>query len=319
MAGSITVVVVGVAVLVAALVISDRAGPAAAASSGTPKEQSPFNGSRAYDDLRRIVAFGPRPAGSEALEKLRGFMKEELARAGLRVWEQAFEADTPAGKKSMVNVMASIEGSREGVIVLGNHYDTKYFADFAFVGANDGGSTTAWMLEMARILGAKRTGYTVWLCFFDGEEAFGEWTKTNSLYGSRAFVDDLRARGELAKVKTMVNIDMIGDCDLGIRQDRDAPDWLTRTIWDAAQQTGHDRAFLAFGHGVDDDHMPFRRAGIPAIDVIDFDYGASPQEHARTWHTARDVLDRVCADSLQAVGDVIYHALPEIDQWLDKH
>ncbi len=313
--GSIAVVCLGLVVLVAAIVISERTEPSVSAK--TLEHQSPFDGKRAYEDLRKVLAFGPRPAGSDSLAKLRVFIKDELSKAGLRVWEQAFEASTPMGKRSMVNIVGAVEGTSDDIIIVGNHYDTKYFPDIAFVGANDGGSTTAWMLEMARVIGAKRTGRTLWLCFFDGEEAFGEWSKTNSLYGSRAFVDYLRGRGELSKVNAMVNMDMIGDCDLDIRQDRDAPEWLTQTIWDTARRVGHERAFLAFGHPIDDDHIPFRRAGVPAIEIIDFNYGATAQEHAKTWHTARDTIDRVCADSLQATGDVIYHALPEIDGFLD--
>lgn len=313
---SITVVLLAATLVAAAIVWSERA--ASTAVSKTPDRASPFDGKRAYADARKIVGFGPRPPGSDALAHTRVFIKDELAKAGVSVREQAFEADTPIGKKAMVNLVGVVEGTKDGVIVLGNHYDTKHFSDRVFVGANDGGSTTAWMIEMARVLGAKREGRAVWLCFFDGEEAFGEWSKTNSLYGSRAFVDALRGKGELSQIKTMINVDMIGDCDLGIRQDRDAPDWMTQLVWGVAQRIGHGRSFLAFAHAIEDDHVPFRRAGVPALNVIDFNYGATAKEHAETWHTERDAIERICPESLQAVGDVIYHALPEIDRFLDR-
>lgn len=313
---SIVVVCAGIAVLAAAIAISAYVEPAA--GERPSHEQSPFNGQRAYEDVRKVVAFGPRPADSEPLSKLRAFIKDELGKAGLIVWEQAFEADTPMGKKSMVNLVGTIQGTSDDIIIIGNHYDTKYFSDINFVGANDGASTNGWLLEMARAIGPKRNGRTLWLCFFDGEEAFGEWSRTNSLYGSRSFVDHLRTEGKLSRIKTMINVDMIGDCDLDIRQDRDAPEWLTKAVWDTARRVGHQSAFLAFGHPIDDDHVPFRRAGIPAIEIIDFNYGGTPQEHAKTWHTARDTIDRVCADSLQATGDVIYHALAQIDGFLDR-
>ena len=184
----------------------------AGASARTTVEsaRSPFDGKRAYEGLLKVVKFGPRPAGSPALDQLRGYIESELRTLGMQVRRHEFEASTPQGIKKMVNLVGIVQGSVPGVIVLGNHYDTKYFPDFEFVGANDGGSTTAWMLEMARALGPKRTGRTVWLCFFDGEEAFKEWSAADSLYGSREFVLDLRGKNELASIKAMVNVDMIG-------------------------------------------------------------------------------------------------------------
>ena len=280
--------------------------------------QSPFDGERAYADLERVVGFGPRPAGSEALEELREFMRATLEAEGFDVWEHAFTADTPIGLIDMVNVVAPIQGTEPGVIVLGNHYETKYYEDITFVGANDGGSTTAWMLEMARVLGPEREGRSVWLCFFDGEESFEDWTEEDSLYGSRAFVGHLAQTGELANIDAMVNVDMIGDCVLTIERDQGAPDWLQDIIWDEASALGHGEHFLDSENYVLDDHIPFRRAGVPAMVVIDFMYGGTPQTHVQYWHTEEDTLDKVCAQSLQVVGDVIYHALPRIDGALDE-
>lgn len=277
------------------------------------RAQSAFDGRRAYDDLRTIVGFGPRPSGSDALVQLQNHIEQSLAAAGLEVRREAFGASTPIGALRMVNITGVVQGTEPGVIILGNHYETKYFPDFRFVGANDGGSTTAWMLEMARALGARRQGKTVWLCFFDGEESFGEWSAADSLYGSRAFVENLRAEGRLGEIAAMVNLDMVGDCFLDIKRDRDAPAWLTQAVWNKARDLGYGQYFQPFMQSVEDDHIPFRRAGIPAMDVIDFSYGGSMAAHRRNWHTANDTIDRVCADSLQAVGDVIYHALPEID------
>ncbi len=281
------------------------------------QEKSPFDGRRAFEDLRKVVGFGPRVSGSEPLAETRAYIKRELGKAGLAVREHAFDADTPMGTRKMVNVVGVVEGTRLGVVLLSNHYDTKYFTDIVFVGANDGGSTTAWMIEMARALGPKREGLSVWLCFFDGEEAFREWSETDSLYGSRAFVKHLKEEGTLSQVRVAVNVDMIGDCYLGIKRDSAAPAWLTRAIWGTARDMGYGAHFLPFGHDVVDDHVPFRRAGIPAADIIDFTYGRSQEEHPRNWHTANDTLDRVCPDSLQVVGDVIYHALPKIEAALD--
>lgn len=280
--------------------------------------KSPFDGQRAYGDLETVVGFGPRISGSKALGRLRAFIKAGLTDAGLSVREYAFEADTPIGLLRMVNVVGVVEGDRPGVIMLGTHYETKYLADVEFVGANDGGSTTAWMMEMARALGPKREGRTLWLCFFDGQAAFGESSDVDGLYGSAAFVQRLRKTGELQQIRVMINVHMIGDCFLGVKRDRFAPSWLTRAIWGTARDMGHGAYFLPFVQGIEDDHVPFRRAGIPAVNVIDFSYGGSEAEHRQNWHTANDTIERVCAESLQVVGDVIYHALPLVDAYLDN-
>ena len=281
------------------------------------KGASPFDSVRAYGDLRTIVGYGPRISGSKALGESRAFVERELGKAGLEVREQTFDAKTPIGPLGMVNVVGVVHGSKPGVIVLGNHYETKYFPNFTFVGANDGGSTTAWMIEMARTLGPHREGRSVWLCFFDGEEAFGEWSETDSLYGSRAFVEQLKKDGELAQVRAMINVDMIGDCYLSIKEDADAPAWLNAALAGTVGALGYGAYFPPFGESMEDDHTPFRRAGIPALEVIDFCYGRDRAEHARTWHTANDTLDRVCGESLQVVGDVIYHVLAKVDAHLD--
>ena len=281
------------------------------------KHQTPFDGTRAFQDLERIVAFGPRPSGSEALEKTRDFIVRQLEAAGLSVRRFPFEAATLIGKVNMVNLVGIIKGTSPDIILIGNHYETKLFTDFTFVGANDGGSTTAWMLEMARAIGPTRQGRTIWLCFFDGEEAFKTWSREDSLYGSRHLVETLKKSGELSSVKTMINVDMIGDAYLGIHRDPDAPKWLHSIIWDTAERMGYGKHFSRRGMTIEDDHIPFREAGIPTIELIDFMYGGSVIDHQRTWHTPNDTLDKVSAASLQAVGDVIYNALFDIDAYLD--
>lgn len=277
----------------------------------------PFDGLHAYETLKKVVALGPRPVGSPQAEALRQLIRAEIGQAGLDLKEMPFTAETPFGKRSMVNLLAEVKGDRDGVIALTNHYDTKLFDHFQFVGANDSGSTTAWMIEMARVLGPRRQGRSVWLIWFDGEEAFKEWSSTDGIYGSKEMVRHLRANNELARIKALINVDMIGDCYLGIMRDPGAPSWLSNALWKSAAELGHERAFLPDGHVIEDDHMPFRLAGVPCLNLIDFEYGGSPSEHQATWHTAHDTIDRVCPASLQVVGDVIYHALPAIDAFLD--
>ena len=281
--------------------------------------ESPFDQARAWRNLEFIVGLGPRPAGSEKAAVLRQYLTNELSGAGLTVREHAFEAKTPVGPKSMVNLITEIKGARKDVILLTNHYDTKQFDKFAFVGANDGGSTTAWMLEMARALKPRAgRGCTVWLAWLDGEESFGKWSKDDGLYGSRALVAHLKERGELQRIRAVINLDMIGDAYLCIHRDPDAPPWLLNPVWDTARRFGYMRHFGMVARQVEDDHTPFREAGIPALEIIDFSYGGSMVQHALNWHTALDTLDKVRPESLKAVGDVIYHSLAAIEAQLDK-
>lgn len=283
------------------------------------RELSPFDGRRAFADLEKVVALGPRTAGSKAAESCRAMIKRVLSGAGLTVREHRFEAQTPAGSVQMTNVYGIVEGTEPGVVILSNHYDTKRFSSFEFVGANDGGSTTAWMMEMARTLGPRRDGRSVWLVFFDGEEAFENWSAEDGLYGSRAFAAHLAETEQLADIAALINVDMIGDRYLGINQDPGAPDFLRQTIWQAARDLGYSKHFLAVGSGlIEDDHIPFREAGVAAINLIDFSYGGSIAEHRRTWHTPADTLDKVGWESLQVVGDVLYAVLPELDAVLDR-
>ncbi|MCC6486241.1 MAG: M28 family peptidase [Candidatus Hydrogenedentes bacterium] len=282
------------------------------------QSHSPFQGQRAFEDLRRIVDIGPRPPGSKEAENTRRIIHEELEKAGLEVREYPFEADTPVGRKTMVNVVGIVKGDQDGIILLGNHYDTKYFPDFRFVGANDAGSTTAWMIEMARTLGPKRDGRSIWLVWFDGEEALKEWSESDSLYGSREMVRLLRNREILPKVAFMINVDMIGDRYLGILRDQGAPGWLINGVWTTAAELGLSGHFLNESAAIQDDHLPFRLAGVPALNLIDFQFGGSMLDHKNTWHTPNDTLEKVSPDSLQVVGDVIYHALPSLEAYLNN-
>ena len=274
---------------------------------------SPFDGRRAYADLRAILEFGPRVSNSPAIAQTRAFIREQINAAGISIREEAFTAHTPRGDMPMVNLIAEVKGNAPGIILLTNHYDTKYMPDITFLGANDGGSTTAWMIEMARAIGPKRNGRTLWLCFFDGEEAVGEWSATDSLYGSRALVEALKSGGKLGDIHAMINVDMIGDCYLGVFKDAGAPAWLTDAVWSVAGSVGHANAFLDVAEIIQDDHIPFRNAGVQAINLIDFRFGGSRLDHARNWHTPNDTIDKVCWESLQAMGDVLYQSLHRID------
>lgn len=294
-----------VCVLLACSADADDPAPAAPMQSAAPK----FDSGRAYEDLRRQVAFGPRPAGSAALAQCREYILAQLKAAGMAAREQAFEVETPVGRVRMVNVIGTIPGRRADRIALATHYDTKLFREFRFVGASDGASSTAAVLELGRVLKGRQNDYTIELLFFDGEEAFVDWYRNNdNTYGSRHYVQAAQKAGTLSGLKALVLLDMIGDRNLTIRRDSNSTRWLTDIIWASAAKLGYRSYFLNEETTIDDDHMPFLRAGVPAVDVIDLEYPA--------WHTPQDTLDAVSARSLQIVGDVVLDALPQIEKRL---
>lgn len=266
-----------------------------------------FDSSRAWEYLRQIVAIGPRPAGSPALDQARGYIKQQLATIGLAVREQTWEEPTPIGKVRFTNLVVTIPGPRPDRVVIGGHYDTKLFREFRFLGANDGGSSTAFLMEIAHALKARRGTLTYELLFLDGEEAFErEWAGTDNTYGSRHYVAAATRDGSLATLKAFILVDMIGDRDLRIKREPNSTPWLTDAIWSAAAREKLASAFVPEMTGaIEDDHIPFLRAGVPAVDLIDLEYAP--------WHTPQDTLDAVSARSLQTVGDALLAALPHIE------
>jgi glutaminyl-peptide cyclotransferase len=270
-----------------------------------------FDSNRAWEHLRQMISIGPRPSGSPAIEQTRQYIRSQLAASGVAVAEQKWVDDTPAGKVSMVNLIATLPGTRKDRIVFAGHYDTKRFTQFRFVGASDGGSSAAFVLELARVLKARKNSFTIELLFLDGEEAVNEvWAGTDNTYGSRHYVEAAKRDGTLAGLKALVLLDMIGDRNLQIRRDSNSTPWLTDLVWGAARQQKLNTYFIPESTQVEDDHIPFVKAGVPSVDIIDLDY---PQ-----WHTPQDTLDAVSARSLQVVGDVVLAALPQIEARLAK-
>ena len=278
-----------------------------AVSAQTPPK---FDSSRAWGHLQQVVSIGPRPAGSAAIEQTRKYIKDQLSAIGLKATEQAWDDETPLGKVRLVNLIVSIPGASRGRLAITGHYDTKLFREFPFVGASDGGSSTAFLIEMARVLKARKNAMTIDLIFLDGEEAVVDWRGNDHTYGSRHYVEAARRDGSLASLKAMVLIDMIGDRDLGIRRDSYSTPWLTDIIWSAARAQKMGDYFPNERTEIEDDHLPFVEAGVPAVDIIDLEYAA--------WHTPMDTLDAVSARSLQVVGDVLLASLPPIEQRLSR-
>jgi Zn-dependent M28 family amino/carboxypeptidase len=265
-----------------------------------------FDGAAALRHVERLVALGPRPAGSPASARAREYILGELRAASIAARVEPFEAATPHGRLTMANVVAVVPGRRPDVILIGGHYDTKWFRDIRFVGANDGGSSTAVLLELARALAARPREFAYWIVWFDGEEARESWTATDSLYGSRWMAAELARTGRLPRAVLVA--DMIGDRDLAIRREALSTGWLTDILWTTAARRGFGAHFLPGMLAVEDDHAPFLRAGVPAALLIDFDFPP--------WHTAGDTLDKVSSRSLEIVGDVLLEALPALEERL---
>ena len=281
-------------VLAGACLTTQSAGPAA------------FDGQRAFDHIRELVAIGPRVAGTPGAASARAYIRKQLDLFKVRVEEQAFDASTPLGPAHMVNVRAMLPGTApQGRIIIAGHYDTKRFDEFTFVGANDGGSSAAFLIELARVLASRPNPRPIELLFLDGEEAVIEWEGEDNTYGSRHYVEAARKDGTLEDIRAFILVDMIGDRDLRIKRESQSTPWLTDLIWRAASELKR-REFLAESTLVNDDHLPFLEAGRPAVDLIDLDYP--------WWHTADDTLDKVSADSLKAVGDVLLRALPAVEK-----
>lgn len=282
--------------------------PAPPVQAQRPAAQAgPVDADRAWAHLKELVGFGPRPAGSAANKRTRDYIAREMKTLGLDAREQAFLADTRYGDVSMANVLVTLPGKRPERIIIASHFDTKPEKDFEFVGANDGGSSTALLIELARVLKDQPREFSYELVFFDGEEAWGDWS-TGNTFGSRHYVEAARKAGTLTGVKAMILLDMVGETHIRLRKDTSSTTWLNELVWHTARRLGHGTAFIEDYTAVDDDHIPFIKAGIPAIDLIDLDYPA--------WHTAGDTLDKIDPRSMKIVGDVVVAALPEIEKRL---
>jgi Zn-dependent M28 family amino/carboxypeptidase len=270
-----------------------------------------FDGGRAFVDLQHLVSYGPRPVGSRALEASRAWIIGQLEKAGCKVVQDRFVGATPNGDIPMVNLIAELPGNEpRHIIMIAGHYDTKLENSFRFVGASDGGSSAAFLLEMARELAHTQHKLTYWIVFFDGEEAIQNWTATDSLYGSRHFVQKLTSNGELSRIQAMILVDMIGDAHLDIHWDQNSTAWLNKLVFEEADKLGYSKYFLRQPPvGMDDDHMPFVQAGVSAIDIIDFDYGPNNSY----WHSARDTVDHCSPSSLTIVGRVVKATLSKLE------
>ncbi len=285
--------------------------PASAQTGNSDAAPAPsVNSARAMQYIKEIVAFGPRPIGSASHRKVEQYIISHLK--GDHVEDDSFTADTPEGKFPVRNIIAKFPGKKDGVIVIAGHYDTNYpLRNTGYVGANDGGSSTAILLEIANQLrGRKGHGYSVWLLWTDGEEAVKQWSDTDSLYGVRHLAEKWQNDGTLKKIKAFLLADMIGDADLNIEREQNSTPWLEDLVLQAATRLGYQSHFYARTLAIDDDHLPFVRRGVPCADLIDLDYGYGNVFH----HTPQDTVDKLSPKSLEIVGNVILQTVWMLDK-----
>ena len=274
-----------------------------------------FNGGKAYEYARAFVAIGPRWPTGPGHAKAQAFLRAHFQHDQLE--EDSFTADTPIGAVPLRNFIVRYPGRKNGVIVLASHYETNYpLRNIDFVGANDGAATTGLLMAIGDDLHdqiarhKELDGYSVWLVFFDGEEAIQTWSQSDSTYGSRHLAAQWGRDGTLGRIKAFMLADMIGDKDLDIQRETNSTPWLVNLVRQAAHKYGYDRYFFQTEEAVEDDHLPFVKRGVPSIDVIDLDYGPNNSYH----HTAQDTLDKVSARSLTIDGDVFLETIRLIDQ-----
>ncbi|MGA9509853.1 MAG: M28 family peptidase [Candidatus Sulfotelmatobacter sp.] len=293
------------------------AAPPALPTLSLPADSGPpaaFDSARAMQYVKQMVALGPRPVGSANHKKVESFITSQLK--GDTVEDDMFTADTPEGKFPVRNIVAKFPGTRDGIIVIASHYDTNYpLRNTSYIGANDGASSSALLLEIANQLrGKKRDGYSVWLVWDDAEEAMKPDTEMpfekDSLYGIRHLAEKWQADGTLKKIKAFLLADMIGDADLNIDRDENSTPWLEEVVYQAASRLGYQSHFFARDNQVTDDHIPFMQRGVPCADLIDFDYGYNNV----FWHTPQDTVDKLSPKSLEITGSTILETVNILDK-----
>jgi Zn-dependent M28 family amino/carboxypeptidase len=279
-----------------------------------------FDGARALGYAAQFVAIGPRWSTSQGHARAEEFLKKEFAHDQLEA--DHFTPNTPVGPLPMTNYIVRFPGRKDGVIVLATHYETNYpLRNIGYVGANDGGSTTGELIEMANYLragtagGKMLDGYSVWLVFFDGEEAVQNWSASDSLYGSRHLAAKWDSNGTLKRIKAFILLDMVGDKDLDVLRDDNSTPWLLDVVKEAAAKTGNSRYFFASHNAIEDDHLPFKQRGVACADLIDYDYGPHDFSHPDGYHhTAEDTMDKISAHSLTVIGTTVLETMRLLNQ-----
>jgi len=279
------------------------------AAKSSPAKVPVYSGAAALADTRRAVAFGERPSGSPANTRLRAWIMSQLKPLGGQLTVDSFNAQTPNGSVPMANLVLRFPGTSGRAIAVTGHFDTKKIPMVHFLGANDGGSSTGFLLEFARVAARMPHHDDLYVVFFDGEEAVGEWTDRDSIYGSKHLAAKWASDGTLAHLKALINVDMIGDRDLDIMNDANSNAGLVQQMQAVADKLGYGKYFIRERQGIEDDHMAFAPSGVNVLDIIDFTYGPNNAY----WHTAQDTDDKLSAQSFQVVGDVVLGLVRDLD------
>lgn len=297
---------------VAVAVLLFGCGCAEEPAAPPPLSSSLVVGTRALEEVRSFVAQGPRDSGTPGAAKAAAYLRDRLLGMGLAPEIDEFTEVTPLGPLVFRNVHATVDGGGAGLIVLGSHYDTKRGMPAGFEGANDSGSSTGLLIELGRALiaGGWR-GPDVLLAFLDGEECIARYGAGDGLHGSRRLARALKTQGRAPSVRAVIILDMIGDKDLTITLPRNCTSTLLSAVFEAAREEGVRSQFALAKGGVIDDHVPFLEQGMPALDIIDFEFGSAPGRNDY-WHTAEDTMDKVSAESLETVGRVVVRLLERI-------
>ncbi len=273
-------------------------------------EADDLSGERAMEFVRAQVAFGPRPPGTPELQKCREFIERQLRSFGYQIEDDAFVADTPYGPINMHNLIARMGNGDSGVIALATHYDTKLVEGIEFLGANDAGSSTGLLLELARVLADKKGPLDYWFLFLDGEEALVEWSTFDSTYGSRHLAQRWRKEGVVPRIRALILLDMVGDKDLDIFYETNSTPRLMNLVWDTAVKIGMRDILSTTRAPVEDDHISFLDVGIPSVDIIDLNYGPGNSY----FHTPEDTVDKISAESMEKVGKLVLAMLAVLQQ-----
>ncbi|HXN96365.1 MAG TPA: M28 family peptidase [Candidatus Acidoferrales bacterium] len=280
------------------------APPQAADEAPPPEKTGGFDGKRGFAHVAKQVSFGPRPSGSQAIVHLQDYLQTELKSYGCNVETDSFGADTPVGRLPMKNILVKIPGEKPGVILLGTHYDTLLMDNF--VGADDAGSSTAVMLELARLLCPQEGKYAVWIAFFDGEEAMKHWSDTDSRYGSRQMAARFSSGGDIKKIKAFLLADIVGGREAQFLRESSSTPALIDLVWNTAAKLGYSGLFLNNATAAQDDHDSFLKRGVPSVDVIgDF-------VNNGYWHTPQDSLDKISAKTLAITGHVFLETVKQL-------
>lgn len=273
-----------------------------------------LSGVRALEEVRALVELGPRDAGTTGARKAADHLLARLRSYGLNAWLDSFEELTPVGKRTFHNVMAGLPGRQKGLIILGSHFDTKSGIGDGFQGANDSGSSSGLLLEMAHVLALSPTlDPEILLVFFDGEECMHGYGRHDGLHGSKHLARTLVEQGRADKVRFMLLLDMIGDRDLTVTLPQNNTTALNAAVFAAARAENARNHFSLYAGGILDDHVPFLDAGMPACNIIDFQFGSHPRANDY-WHTMEDSMNKLSAESLQIVGRVALRMINDLSQ-----